>query len=448
MMEWLIVGLVLAYSVYRTWQNPMFGFVAGFFMHVLDYWLRLRVPFFYANKNVLNAFLAALIIFAAVHHCVLSRNKAWRKLSVVEVLLILIIGYSWLSLLWSPGREAVLSYSSGFYVSTFVNQLISLILFPMLLKVSLDRYDFNRDMMLVGLTILPLVALTVEFEDRGATHLFLAFDAATGEIAASSVNPLLLSYFGSVLAMFAVIFWERTLKSTIMCGAVFVISLYLMLESQSRGQLIATVVILLVATPMLHAKLKPRQFLIFGPPILLIAGLVALNIGSIMMGLLGALGYDEAVQQRYDTSNMSADFEARIWFIRDVTNVWKTSIVNFLFGLGTAASFAIVGMYPHNVPIEVFLEQGSIIGIAYIAAMILTLVAISSGLSVAGLEPRERQMLLFCGAQFAALLIIALKQGALYTSFDILTMAAFCAVLSDHYRRKYRRAAVQASAST
>jgi hypothetical protein len=307
----------------------------------------------------------------------------------------------------------------------------------------MDKVDIRGDLRLIGLTVLPLVVLTTDFEGRSAQYLFLAIDPATGDIAEASSNPLQIAYFGSVMLMFATIFMERRLPILLANSAIAVLSAYLMLLSQSRGQLISTIVILMLLLPFRSDRMRARHLLVFGPISLFFIGLFALNVSEIFRFIFTELNFDYSYIERFSGADLSSSWEARMEFLSSVAHEWFNSAAAVLFGLGTAASFAIVGIYIHNVFVEAFLEQGVFIGIACLAFVIYTVRDIFTALDLTNVSRYQRRFLLFVSAQFIAQILIALKQGTLTKSVDLLSHAIFSSIYARHLILQYGARQVQ-----
>ena len=127
----------------------------------------------------------------------------------------------------------------------------------------------------------------------------------------------------------------------------------------------------------------------------------------------------------------------RMNFISNVGEAWSASPGAILFGLGTAASFTYSGAYIHNVILEVLFEQGIFIFILMVFVVVRTFAAIALMLDIEGLKNDDKRLVIFFAAQYVMLLIISMKEGALYNSFNFIMITLFCVILAEHLKRKY-----------
>ncbi len=434
-MEFAVAAIVLIYSLFRGWQNAIFPFVLIVFLNAFEWWLRLREPFFFAHKDLLDIFFVLLVGLSLAHHA-LPDLKQHLRLNNVEIALALVIAYSCLSFTWSTGAEIIQLREPNFVKNALLNYVIYLFMLPMLFRASLDKHGFERDLTLVGLSVLPLITLTTDWQNRGATYLFTVHDPETDEVAAS-LNPLNLAFFASVMICFAVCYMRKSFRSILTLGVVMALAFYLLIETQSRGQLFSTILCLPLIVLFLRPTFRTRYLLVVGPLLLLPFTAVALNIGTIAISFLEVTGFSQSYLTRLTAATMEQDWAVRMNQVRAVAEAWSTSPGAILFGLGTASSFAHAGAYIHNVTLEVLFEQGIIIFMLFAFVVVRTLAAIAIMLDINGLTNDDRRLAVFFSALYVILLIVSMKQGSLYKTPNLIMIMLFCTILAEHLKRKY-----------
>ena len=109
------------------------------------------------------------------------------------------------------------------------------------------------------------------------------------------------------------------------------------------------------------------------------------------------------------------------------TNGFRSSPLNWLFGLGAAASWGIQGIYPHVVPVEVLAELGlfGLVGYCCLVAMVVhTFVKLGK---LTSKNPVDRGTVAVMATLYFFHWIMSLKQGSFiffYHSFFIAILAA------------------------
>jgi len=434
-MEFAVTAVVLIYSLYRGWQNPIFLFVLIVFLNAFEYWLRLRVPFFFEHRAVLDIFFVLLLCLSLARHA-LPDLKQHLRLNDVEIALALVIAYSWLSFTWSSGTEIIQQLSPGFVKYTLINQVIYLFMLPMAFRASLGKHGFERDFTLIGLSVLPLIALTTDWHDRGATLLFNVLDPETGQVIVFD-NPLNIAFFSSVMICFAACYMRNSLRSILTLGVVMALAFYLLIETQTRGSLFAVMICLPLIWLFLYPTFRTRHLLVVGPLLLLPLAALVPNLGTITASILEVAGFSESYLLRLGADAMEHAMANRMNFISNVGEAWSASPGAILFGLGTAASFTYANTYIHNVILEVLFEQGIVIFMLFAFVVVRTLAAIAAMLDIDGLTNDDKRLAIFFSAQYVVLLIVSMKEGALYNSFNLIMVTLFCLILAEHLKRKY-----------
>jgi hypothetical protein len=126
--------------------------------------------------------------------------------------------------------------------------------------------------------------------------------------------------------------------------------------------------------------------------------------------------FDAAKLARYQETSIEQGTSIRLVSVGVMLSAWLSDPFTILFGLGNSAAYdpELVGIYPHNVPVEILTEEG-ILGFLIFSAFVIRVLWITVGRTGS-----VRRRILQDAAPFLALFvfyfIVSLKQGNLLSS--------------------------------
>jgi O-antigen ligase len=189
--------------------------------------------------------------------------------------------------------------------------------------------------------------------------------------------------------------------------AALFIGFALAVRSGSRGQVLGMVAVAglfwTVASPSKN-MFKPIM------AIMLVAG----------MAVMAKIGIDFYWHgdKRFNVQMLQTDYAGRLNGVMFLIDKWLHSPFAILFGLGSSASYKIIGNYPHIVPLEVLCEEG-ILGFILLCAIIIgTVVKALRSLRSIGADRELRSLYACVAALWLYSLILINKQGSMLLSQD------------------------------
>lgn len=347
------------------------------------------VPIAGQNSTLTNYLLAGAILLGLLRQ-ILRDGIGAQPVRLPAVLMLLLLGYCYLSVLWSVFPSVTERY--------LLPQLPYLVVFVGLAPLLIRRASDLQDCML-SLLLCTFFALTtlLLFAEWGGRSIVLPYQRGPS-------NPLVLAQCaGSMLIALALTQWGSStrLPLRITCSlAVLLVCGLVFLRTGSRGQIVAA-----VATTILFVGTRK------GGAWLLLA---ALGLAGVFASGLFA---DELARNaaRWDPARVSQDITtARVGRAEQLLAFWSHSnLPTILLGLGHASSRdpRLLGGYPHVVPAEVLAEEGVLGALLYVLTLGTAAFYYLRGLGRS--RGRKRELLRAGLALTFYEFLLTLKQGSL-----------------------------------
>ncbi|MGH8657939.1 MAG: O-antigen ligase family protein [Gammaproteobacteria bacterium] len=255
-----------------------------------------------------------------------------------------------------------------------------------------------------GTPILLLLMFTVEWKDR-----FIVFPGRgfTG-------NPLATGALGGTIAIIAAFLsWPKFRFLNILKWTVVALGLILTVRSGSRGETWAAIMVTFACWPIAHRLHDFKAYAILGL-------VVALTVAATFWAL-DAYWPDS---ERWKTDDALDEARStRLNPALQVLDYWFTTPATIFFGLGSSASYDLIGFYSHVAPVEILIEEG-ILGFLIYAGIVLS--CTKSGLRSFFLvrdNPVQRTQLAVLCAMFIYHLLLSLKEGSFLGSSMLFMVA-------------------------
>jgi hypothetical protein len=377
------------------WRAPV-AVAAVLCMFGLDQLGQMSHPWLLQHQTFTNYIVGVLLLLGLVR----KRTGASQPLSGNHEiwLAVLLYGYAFTSLLWTTVPEAAWKQwlAAGPYVAVALAC-------PLLVTSQRDMWLALRWTSVIGL-VLSFVVLV--FGNWGIRGLMVGYYA-------TETNPLALASLAGVVAATTLFvgFGRKSWLEWLLRLAGVVICVLLIIRSGSRGQLLAVVASLALMLPMRFSLARVRGLV---PAVLAcVAIVVALDVGSSLYVV-----NDEA---RWSSAQAGADVTGRFAMVLALLNEWSKSPLTILFGLGTSASFGLMGIYPHNMPAEVLGEEG-LIGFSLLLSLLIPTAAVFLRLRRSAQQwPERAEVLAASGALALFCFMLSLKQGNLLGNYLVFT---------------------------
>ncbi|MCC5830291.1 MAG: hypothetical protein JJU36_12670 [Phycisphaeraceae bacterium] len=308
-------------------------------------------------------------------------------------------GIAWYLLMFWSAATFIWHYDSGIGLE-FANRLLFALLFGFLITPLLvsDLREFRQGMICLVLISVPLIGLILlygGFAGRG-----LVIEHAYGDMV---TNPLALStYAGYVLiAALLMVPQKSNLWWTIYRWTAIVLASWLSIQSESRGQLIFSLVIVLAFMPIARPIRSIKQFAVVS-----IGGLVFL---SVFLYLFAGIATIERFTAILDDPTLG-----RGRLVAELFSFWaEAGAVYWLLGLGEAASMShqVVGIYVHMLTPEILVEKGIVGLIIWMCVVGYTVVHGVRLIRMSWSSPEARSLATTLFALFIFTFLVFHKQG-------------------------------------
>ncbi len=395
MLALLTTAVIGAWLLRRAWLKPATSVAMTFGVLAMDAFNRSSFPLLaeWRAAQVLTVLVVSVACWRQV-----TTHGLWSSLSTRSTFLraaLIYFAYALLAVTWSSDP------ASSFMVwLNFLKYLVVFILGAHL--VVRDREDLGvalREIALVWTPYLTLVLFAGHWGARGIISR-VASDHEWEGFGAGEVGYLVLPTLAAACALTLPLLtrWPRWLRTV---GVV--IMLAVIVRSGARGQLVACALGAAAYVPS-WALRALASVMLRG------AVLVAIAFG---IALLLDQGEYPQVLLRWTAARLQAALQER-WDL--ISQLWAAYAAGgwgtILFGLGTAESGVLMGIYPHFIPVEVLCEQG-LVGLALLGTALGVLIS-QGRRSMAGPGGRDTEAAII--ALFLFLCLVGLKSGGVLAS--------------------------------
>lgn len=226
-----------------------------------------------------------------------------------------------------------------------------------------------------------------------------------------------------LLAIFAVPQWLRSNPGLIVRGIIIGLAVFVSIKSGSRGQLLAVLLSCLVTVPLLSGRALSR------------GAVYTLTLAASITGIAALLLRNSTETRRWTPKVAARDIQGRIDLSQDLLSQWiDAGPVAWLIGLGSSASYSLLGTYCHIVPIEVLCELG-ILGFSIFAAFLYSaLTNCYSYLRHLHADTTDRRAIGFFLSLLVFQFTLSLKQGSLIGSANLFLIGAIALAVINRGR--------------
>ncbi|MEZ6128493.1 MAG: hypothetical protein R3C59_07405 [Planctomycetaceae bacterium] len=382
-------------------------------LYVLEQLLQQSTPILLQQKYLTNVIVAGVVTLASIQ-AILRGVLRQRSVPGQLIALLVLMTLCAVSSLWSISpndtRHQLLCHAP--YLITFV------FITPICAN---DRMAITSALD-VTIKFGGLIILGLAVSNLGVRGVVLNL-YSNGRL--NEGNPLEIASYGSTVALCAVLLAfsrEKRFLFRLALMTVAGLGLYITVRSQSRGQLLAALVSLLIWLPLINgvAARNSRLFAACAACAVCIAVFFAMQ--------------ESSFSNRWNGQNLKIAAESRLEPVTRVLTAYRDAgLTNWLVGLGNSASFKLANCYPHNVPVEVLVEEG-ILGV--LAFIYFSLSVLHSGwkvLSSESISPAARFNIGTMLALFTFHGLLTLKQGSLLGSAFYLSFGACLAWMIPRY---------------
>jgi len=330
----LAVFIILAL---RCTKRPGIALALVWSMFGLEQILQVNFPIFLQYSWAINVGVGFAALIAVLG--VLSKTNLKVNPPKQMIFFGLLMGLCCLSLAWCP------DYDTSFdELKKNFPLIVTFCLLAPLCVYRTEELQTAVNVMVCFGALVIFAMLFVKFGNRGFVVDYVGRKAV-------EANSLAASQFAGYVGICAVFSIYSGGKNNNTIAVIFkvcvtLVAMYLIIRSSSRGQLIAFIATCFFWLPI-AAKMAAKRSTILA---------LIFSFGVIAAGILTVGGQFSA---RWEIQHIESARDGRLQ--RNVDLIWiylNEGPLAWMFGLGSSASFEVVGGYPHNVPVETLTEEG------------------------------------------------------------------------------------------
>ena len=393
--------MIFAALAFGTYRQPSIALAAVLCLYGLKQWGQSTNAFLAEHREIAN-YAAALIAIFGVFIATVRRSCLFCQIPRVSILVGLLYLYALFSAGWAPDPQASLQQwiTQGPYIATIV------LVAPLLLS---NARDVRTAFLATAITGGAICFLALQFGNWGFRGLVLY-----GDFDESETNPLALASMAGTALMVAAFSLSRENRSTwrIFSIACIPACVAVILKSGSRGQLLASGVALIAASPI-YFRIRSLR-----------------SIGAMFLaaGVLVGLGWWASTLVEIDSARWSStdsveSVSGRLELARALLVASTSHPLTALFGLGNSSSITLLGIYPHITGLEVLAEEGLIGAALYCSIIISAIRSIARASAALPEKGFDRQGLAILAGLFIFELLLSWKQGTLLSSVYVFAYA-------------------------
>ena len=345
-----VVGLVILLAI-RGITKPGILLALMWATYVIEQVVQQGVPFFLTRPWVINVMLTAATT-AAVGQALLSGKFKRLQISYAHLCAFALLLMCAFSYIWSisPGDTLFFLKRAVPYMAAFV------------LVAPFCAHDQKQIDVAIKVTIYfgGLVLFALALGSFGGRAVVL--EVVGGKLV--EANPLAAATFGGYVTICAIfsLYRLRSRNSFIfpLQVAIAVLGVYTIVRSASRGQLIFLMIACFIWLPI-TAKVAAKRSSI-------VAMIIAVVLAYGGMRLVEGLNFTARWQQRHVTEATEGRFMQSRVLLEEMFDAGPAA---WLLGLGSSASYRVVGGYPHIVPAEILGEEG-LIGFGFFMGFLIS----------------------------------------------------------------------------
>lgn len=406
------VAVMLIFLV-GAWRSPPSCVAALYCLFPLKQLGQSSIGFLQTHSSITNILIGLIVVVATLRNWPTLILRLRHHPSSYFIAITLYV-YALCSIGWSPAPgEATQRWASAWpYLIT------AIFLAPLSISAAHEFRTALRWLTWMGGLVCLALLIGGDWGSRG-----LLVSGASGEFES---NPLAVAATAGAVAIAS--FIQRPSPPLLMqipaSIAAGISSIFLIIRSGSRGELLAALVAIALVCPLRFRITRLRD---------VIAGAVLATLIAIGL-IVGMSQYKGGGDDRWSQSMVSSDTAGRLDMAGKLLDRWSKSADTILFGLGNSASFdsRIVGFYPHVLPAEILGEEGLLGLFLFLGVVFLATQAGLSGWKSAMHQSLVRDTIATAIALAAFSFIVSSKEGNLLSNYILFTaLINVCRISGD-----------------
>jgi O-antigen ligase len=275
-----------------------------------------------------------------------------------------------------------------------------------------------------------LILTGIVFSGFGRRSIVIAYDTASRQEIEG--NPLAVASFAGyvvVCCVFSIYANKTNIFSRALKIALVLLSLYIIVRSGSRGQLVGVVLACLFWLPITMKVAMKKSTII---P-LVFAGILFASSAYF-------IGNESDLLWRWQSERLQGDQIGRLERANlMIQHAVGKGPLTWIGGLGSSSSFALVGGYPHFVPGEVLAEEGIAGAILFFGFLFTAALAGWRTINTPDLPAQTRLNMGALMTIFTYQFILCLKQGSLLGSPELFSLGLCVSLVALGVKDRIRR---------
>ena len=417
-----LVFIGLVFLCFRSLKDPGIALGLVWSIYAMEQVLQQGNSFFLNHTSFLNILVAG-VAGAAAFKNILSQRVRLSSFPMIVAMEVGLFVFAGISVYWAPFPPG-----SAQVFKAAIPYLITFVLIAPLCASDVRQLE-KAVQVLLYFGFLILIGLLFSTTDNRA----IVIAQAGGE--AVKGNPLAVSTFGGhvlLAAMFNIYSKRPTSLKLMLYLTIAGVAMLAMARSGSRGQIVAVIIAAFIWLPI-TAKVAAKR-----SSIIAILAAAAATIALVYV----VSNSDYAV--RWSRKQVEANTFGRVASATRLVSVYgRSDPGTWVFGLGSSASYQIVGGYPHIVLPEVLAEEG-LIGLSLFLGIVVGTLSLGfKWIRSPEIDISSRVYLGLTLAFFTFDFILSFKQGSLLGSTLVFSFAAIIGWFSFSLKRQYTRSRQQ-----
>lgn len=404
----------------RALKSPGIALSLLWALYAVEQFFQASHPFFIANGRFLNFAIVLTAVASLIFAFSDGKIKSLR-LTDSHIWWMLLMFLVCLSTIWSIDPNSVGRIQAA---APYIFGFILIGPFCAYNDIQLNK-AFKNCMVLGGLILTGIV-----FSGFGRRSIVIAYDSASRQEIEG--NPLAIASFAGYVVVCCV-FSIYAHKSNILLKGLKVglvlLSLYVIVRSGSRGQLIGVVLACLFWLPVTMKVALQRSTII---PLVFAAIVFTASVYFI--------GNESDLLWRWKSERLQGDQIGRLQRAQQlILYTYQQGPLAWIAGVGSSASFVLVGGYPHFVPGEVLGEEGTAGAIFFFGFLITATLAGWRTINTDNLPASTRVNMGALMTIFTYQFTLCLKQGSLIGSTELFSLGLCVSLVALGAKQRVRK---------
>lgn len=389
--------------------QPAWAMVLLLVMFPLEVSLQASIGLFRSQGALANVLVAAVVGLSVLLTTVRQPRPFLGHAGMPLLLLLIVLGWSFLSLLWSPAEPRAANEGINIIIEGLPYFVVFILLGPLLVGSIQDWRRMTNLMLIVGSLVAVSIVLGPEFTIKQGR-------IGVGLEGVQRTSPLALGQLGGMLAIFAALSAGGRvtgLQTTIRWSA-FIIGALLALFSGTRGQAIFAIASIALFLPV------SRRLRNLGGYFSLVATAAVVGLGAFIT-FNYVLG--QADTDRWRPGALLDAVAVRQWSVLELLRAFLESPMAWMVGLGYNAFSTLSGAgdlgYVHNIFAEVLCELGLPIFVVFMLFFVQTARHAMSLFQRYREHAAERSAVAILMAMILYQALIMTKEGNLWSAWTL-----------------------------